>query len=291
MAENEKLTQAQQVNALATRMGQECKVLHGETAANAASINTINGTLATHGSDISALQTTVGEHTTSISGLQTTVGEHGTAITSLQTTVGQHADKLTALESNIGSVINDSLVSLTTTYSSTKIDSQITAAKQAVKDDLLGGAGEAYNTLQELAALIQENQSAIEALENIAAGHVRFDQAQTITEEQKTQARANIGAAAGSALEALTTRVGAVETKAADNEAHIGTLASLTTDAKADLVAAINEVDANANAAKTQADKGVADAAAAMEALNAFKAEVGATDTDFVAAFEAALAA
>lgn len=220
MAEDVK-TQAQQVNLLATRMGQECKLLHTETAANATAISTINGTLAEHG------------------------------------------NKLTALEQNLGAVIDDSTASDTKTYSSNKIVSEITAAKQAVKDDLLGGAGEAYNTLKELADLINTNKSAIDALEEIAAGHVRFDQAQTITDEQKAQARANIGAAAGSALEALTTRVTAAETA-------IGTVANLKTTAKGDLVSAVNEV---------------------KDALDALTTAVGDTSVDYVAAFEAALAA
>lgn len=43
-------------------------------------------------------------------------------------------------------------------------------AAATVKNDLLNGAGEAYDTLQELGALIDENQDAIEALNTVAAG-------------------------------------------------------------------------------------------------------------------------
>ena len=39
-----------------------------------------------------------------------------------------------------------------------------------LKDDLLGGAGEAYDTLKELADLIEANQGTIETLEEIATG-------------------------------------------------------------------------------------------------------------------------
>ena len=43
-------------------------------------------------------------------------------------------------------------------------------AAQKVKDDLLNGAGSAYDTLKELGELIDENVDAIEALESVAAG-------------------------------------------------------------------------------------------------------------------------
>ena len=43
-------------------------------------------------------------------------------------------------------------------------------AVTAVKNDLLNGAGEAYDTLKELGELIDENQDAISALETIASG-------------------------------------------------------------------------------------------------------------------------
>ena len=135
--------------------------------------------------------------------------------------------------------INDAEVGTTTTYSSSKIVSEINAAKQAVKDDLLGGAGEAYDTLKELGAAIDENKDLLEAFEEVAAGHVAFDKAQELDDTKKAQARTNIGAAAQSAVEA------------AQAQADKG-----VEDAAGALAAA--------QAAKTQADKGVADAATAQ---------------------------
>lgn len=91
-----------------------------------------------------------------------------------------------------------------------KVDSQITAAKQSVKNDLLGGAGEAYDTLKELADALVTNKDAITALQQIAKGHVQFDKAQALNDDQKKQARANIGALSaaveksGVALDTLT---------------------------------------------------------------------------------------
>lgn len=106
--------------------------------------------------------------------------------------------------------IDDAQASATKTYSSQKVDSQITAAKQSVKNDLLGGAGEAYDTLKELADALVTNKDAITALQQIAQGHVQFDKAQSLNDEQKKQARANIGALSaaveksGIALDTLT---------------------------------------------------------------------------------------
>lgn len=73
-----------------------------------------------------------------------------------------------------------------------------------MKNDLLGGAGEAYDTLKELADLIDTNKDSIDALEALAAGHVKYDGAQTLTDAQKTQARSNIGAAAATHTHAIS---------------------------------------------------------------------------------------
>lgn len=166
---------------------------------------------------------------------------------------------------DVKSVINDTAASTTSTYSSSKIASEITSATNTLKNELLGGAGEAYDTLKELADLISTNKGAIDALEEIAAGHVRFDQAQTLTDEQKTQARTNIGAASQVAVEAA-------QSKADSNAANIGTIADLGTSAKT-LVGAINEVN-------TTAKKGVADAATAKSAADAAKGAADAAQAD-----------
>lgn len=111
--------------------------------------------------------------------------------------------KATALQTAVDaktSIDDANAASTTTTYSAKKIEDVIVAAKKAVKDDLLGGAGEAVDTLKELATLIDTNKDAIAALQTIANGHVKFDGAQTLTEDQKTQARANIDAVSSAQL-------------------------------------------------------------------------------------------
>lgn len=189
------------------------------------------------------------------------------------------------------SVISDTATATSTTWSSQKISTEIATAVS----NLVNGAPDTMDTLNELATAIEENGDAISALETIAAGHVRFDQKQTLEDEQKTQARTNIGAASDTEYQATKTAV--------------GTLSDLTTTEKTNLVGAINEV-------KTQADKGVSDAAAAQSAateaqgvashaktaaegakstaeaaqtaVSTLSTNIGATDTDFVAIYTAA---
>lgn len=135
-----------------------------------------------------------------------------TAAEALTKRVAANEGAITNLKSEVAKKveIDDAQASATKTYSSQKVDSQITAAKQAVKNDLLGGAGEAYDTLKELADALVTNKDAITALQQIAQGHVQFDKAQSLNDEQKKQARANIGALSaaveksGIALDTLT---------------------------------------------------------------------------------------
>lgn len=118
--------------------------------------------------------------------------------------------------------IDDSVATATNVWSALKTTTKISESCAAVKNEILNGAGAAYDTLSELATLITTNQSAIQSLQTIAAGHVKFDAAQSLTASQKTQARSNIGAAstdevadakkagtdAAAALEAFKAEVG-----------------------------------------------------------------------------------
>lgn len=91
--------------------------------------------------------------------------------------------------------ISDTTQTKTNTWSAVKIADSISTAASNLKNEILNGAGEAYDTLKELGDLIDTNKDAITALKTIASGHVKFDGAQTLTDAQKTQARSNISAA------------------------------------------------------------------------------------------------
>lgn len=140
------------------------------------------------------------------------IATSNTAAEALTQRVAANEGAITALQGEVAKKveIDDAQASGTKTYSSQKVEAKITVAKQSVKDDLLGGAGEAYDTLKELADALVTNKDAITALQQIAQGHVQFDKAQSLNDEQKKQARANIGALSaaveksGVALDTLT---------------------------------------------------------------------------------------
>lgn len=90
--------------------------------------------------------------------------------------------------------IDDASVTTTSTYSSSKIVS----ALDALKADILGGAGPAFDTLLELQNALLTDQSGIAALTASIDKRVRFDAAQTLTVPEQTQALSNIGGVAAS---------------------------------------------------------------------------------------------
>lgn len=235
---------------------------------------------------ISALATQIG------SDIKTLIAHDGdlSALTttqkaSLVLAINELKAELGTIDANL---IDDSAPSSTKTYSSSKIVSEIQTKCQEVKNALLGGAGDAYDTLKELADLIEQNKGLIESLQEIAGAHVRYDAAQELSPEQKTQARTNIGAADDADYQLTKTAV--------------GTLANLQTTEKTNLVGAVNEVLGVANTAKTTADtakttadtaKSTADSANTKagqveSALNTLTTNVGNTQADFVAVYEAA---
>lgn len=242
---------------------------------------------------IQALATQVGSDVKTLIAKQ---GDLSTLTTSQKASLVLAINELNAAIAQIdGNLIDDAQTVANKTWSSNKILSEITTKCNEVKTALLGGAGDAYDTLKELADLITDNKELIDSLQELAGAHVRYDAAQELSPSQKTQARTNIGAADDADYQTTKTQVNT-------NKTAIGTLSGLSTAAKTDLVSAINEV-------KTQADKGVSDAATAKSTadtaqqtataaqsaasnaqsdVDALEAAIGATDTDFVAVYTAA---
>ena len=60
--------------------------------------------------------------------------------------------------------INDSTPSASTTFSGTAIDSKIATAKTEVKNEILGGASAAYDTLKEIQAQMEADDTAAASL-------------------------------------------------------------------------------------------------------------------------------
>lgn len=98
------------------------------------------------------------------------------------------------LYAKVAAIINDAAASGTSTYSSTKILDLIAT----LKAEILGGAGPAYDTLQELKAIFDADDAAddsvIEAINTALGLRVRVDAAQSFTSIQKAQGRENIDA-------------------------------------------------------------------------------------------------
>jgi len=197
---------------------------------------------------------------------------------------------------DVTDVIDDTATASTSkTWSVTQISTAISSAVSA----LVNSAPEAMDTLKELSDAISTNQGAIEALETLAGKHVRYDEAQTLTTAQQSQARSNIGAAASAdvgTLSSLNTTekgslVGAVNEvrgTAETNKTAIGTLSSLATTAKSNLVAAVNEVNTAAGNAATAAATADGKAVAAQNDVDALETALGTIDTDYAAIYTAA---
>ena len=135
-------------------------------------------------------------------------------ITSLNTTTKTSLvaaiNELLTLIGSAGVSINDTAGDGNTgvTWSADKIFDSIEAAKAAVKDDLVNGAGAALDTLNELAAALGNDPSFATTIATEVANRVRYDAAQTLTGPQQAQARTNIDAAAASDVSGLITGLG-----------------------------------------------------------------------------------
>lgn len=92
---------------------------------------------------------------------------------------------------NAGSpiTISDATSSTTEVWSSSKVAAEI----QAAKDALTNGAAAALDTLSELAAALGNDANFASTVTTALGYRLRFDDVQTLTAQQKTQACANLG--------------------------------------------------------------------------------------------------
>lgn len=102
-----------------------------------------------------------------------------------------------AVAAAAGAQIDDAVVSSALkTWSVDKIKVEL----QATKDSILGGAGAALDTLQELAAALGDDANFATTITDGLAKRVRVDAPQTFTAGEKSQALSNIGAQAASEI-------------------------------------------------------------------------------------------
>lgn len=109
-----------------------------------------------------------------------------------------------------------------------------------LKNEILGGASSAFDTLGELQQIIEQNQEGIRVLESLAAGHVRFDRIQNLSANEKAIARQNLDAASKAELEAAVGSV--IPMTPTLSVSKTGNITTLTTqDAKGTTTAQIKD--------------------------------------------------
>jgi hypothetical protein len=112
------------------------------------------------------------------------------------------------IDAATAALIDDTAQAATTTYSSQMVDAQIAGAK----DEILGGAGAAVDTLGELQALMEADDTQTTGILDALGKRVRVDEAQPFTAPQQAQARTNIDAASTGSVTTLAGQVGNVDT-------------------------------------------------------------------------------
>lgn len=210
--------------------------------------------------DIKALRATDG----SLAALSTT------AKSSLVAAINELYATVDAIDTS--NVIDDNASGLTTTFSSTKILSEITAAVAAVVD----ASPTALDTLSELANALGDDPNFAATITTALGERVSIN-AQSFTSPQQAQARANIGAAAATDLTAL--------------QSTVSTLSTTTTNALAKRVA----VDAGQGFTAPEQAQGRSNIGAASQAdmsqaqtdISAISTSIGNPETDFAAAYAA----
>ena len=103
-----------------------------------------------------------------------------------------------------------------------EVAQQIADAKTALKNEILGGASSAYDTLKEIEEFLKSNDSVVGALQALKI--VKYDAPQELTTEEKAQARSNIGAADATTVADQGTRLSTAESSISDHGTRLGTV-------------------------------------------------------------------
>ena len=125
-----------------------------------------------------------------IKSLTTTRGSLSNLTTTDKTSLVNAINEVNSLVGSIAEIDDEAVSSSTTkTYSANKL----TTLLNDLKDDILGGAGSAYDTLQELQALLEGDASAISGLLTAVNNRIAYDASQSLDSTQQATACANIG--------------------------------------------------------------------------------------------------
>ena len=154
------------------------------------------------GGDVKALTTKIGD-TTSLT---------TTAKANLVAAINEVQAAVATLQAG-STTINDAAGNgdVNVTWSADKIHDEIVAAVTAAKNDLLGGAGAALDTLKELADALNNDATYATNIAAMLTKRLAVDAMQTFTNAEKLQGRENIGAASDTELQQLKTDLGNVD--------------------------------------------------------------------------------
>ena len=127
--------------------------------------------------------------------LRNRIGDLTSLTTTAKDNVVNAINELYGMIGAAGATIDDGAGNGATavTWSADKIFDSIEAAKTAVTNSLLNGAGPAYDTLKELQDLLIADEGLVTALTTAVGNKVSFSEVQTLTTPQKLQACQNIG--------------------------------------------------------------------------------------------------
>lgn len=192
----------------------------------------------------------------------------------------------------------DTNTSNLTSLASTLRSEIATAKAEAISTVTGEGTKEALDTLKEIADYAEANKGLIDGLTALAAGHVHFDkdQSATLTAEQKTQARTNIGAAADAEVVKIVSQDLSANAKSqalsnigAASASDLATLQSTVTSLSNDVV----KTSASQGLNTTQQGNARANiAAASADDLTTLADTIGdLTSMDFVTTFNTAYTA
>ncbi|MBA4707784.1 hypothetical protein [Aquitalea aquatica] len=112
-----------------------------------------------------------------------------TAKASLVAAINEVLQLAQAAGSSSGAAINDASVSAGSTFSSSKI----TTLMADLKNQILGGASSAYDTLLEIEAKLGSDDTALANLLIAVGNRLSFTDAQSLTAAQQLQACTNLG--------------------------------------------------------------------------------------------------
>ena len=135
-----------------------------------------------------------------------------TAKTNLVAAINEVRAMVQAASGGGGAVINDAGTTTSDVWSASKVQSVVSAAATATKNELINGAGAALDTLAELATALGNDANYAATVAGQIAKRVRFDAAQTLTGPEKTQVLANIGAASSADYTTLNSTVSGLVT-------------------------------------------------------------------------------